>query len=64
MYVSGYIHPKWFESDGDKDLYFLKQIGIDHIDVSLNLIEGYEETGTFKRSALEALVNRLDKIGL
>ena len=64
MYVSGYIHPKWFESEGDRDLYFLKQIGIDHIDVSLDLIDGYEETGLFEQSDLQALVDRLDKIGL
>jgi mannonate dehydratase len=64
MYVSGYIHPKWFESDGDEDLYYLKQIGIDHIDVSLDLIDGYEQTGLFERSDIEALVDRLDKIGL
>ena len=43
MYVSGYIHPKWFESEGDRDLYFLKQVGIDHIDISLDLIDGYEQ---------------------
>jgi D-mannonate dehydratase len=64
MYVSGYIHPKWFESEGDRDLHYLKQIGIDYIDVSLDLIEGYEETGIFERSDLQGLVDRLDKIGL
>lgn len=64
MYVSAYIHPKWFESEGDRDLHFLKQIGIDHVDVSLNLIKGYEATGTFEGGDLAALVQRLGKAGL
>ena len=64
MYVSAYIHPKWFESEGDQDLHFLKQIGVDHVDVSLNLIDGYEATGAFEKDDLAHLVNRLDKAGL
>ena len=64
MYVSAYIHPKWFESEGDQDLHYLKQIGIDHVDVSLNLIENYEETGIFERQELDALVERLGRAGL
>ncbi len=64
MYVSAYIHPKWFESEGDQDLHFLKQVGVDYVDVSLNLVEGYEETGTFKNSDLARLVDRLDRAGL
>ncbi len=64
MYVSAYIHPKWFESEGDRDLHYLKQIGVDHVDVSLNLIEGYEENGTFKSDGLDRLVDRLRKAGL
>lgn len=64
MYVSAYIHPKWFESEGDQDLHYLKQIGIDHVDVSLNLIEGYEQTGIFEPEGLNRLVERLGKAGL
>ena len=64
MYVSAYIHPKWFESEDDRDLHFLKQIGVDHVDISLNLIKGYETTGTFEKSDLTQLVDRLDGAGL
>ena len=64
MYVSAYIHPRWFESEGDRDLYYLKQIGIDHVDASLNLIEDYRKTGIFEQSSLDQLVDRLDKAGL
>ena len=64
MYVSAYIHPRWFESEGDRDLYYLKQIGIDHVDASLNLIEDYRKTGIFEQSGLNQLVDRLDKAGL
>lgn len=64
MYVSAYIHPRWFESEGDRDLYYLKQIGIDHVDASLNLIEDYGKTGIFEQSSLNKLVDRLDKVGL
>jgi D-mannonate dehydratase len=64
MYVSAYIHPKWFVSENDRDLHFLKQIGVDHVDISLNLIQGYEATGTFEKSGLARLVDRLDRAGL
>jgi mannonate dehydratase len=64
MYVSAYIHPKWFESEDDQNLHFLKQIGVDHVDISLNLIKGYEATGTFEKSDLTQLVDRLDRVGL
>ena len=64
MYVSAYIHPKWFESEGDQDLHYLKQIGVDHVDISLNLIEGYETTGIFDIDDLLRLVDRLGRAGL
>lgn len=64
MYVSAYIHPKWFESEEDRDLHYLKQIGIDHVDVSLNLIKGYEANGTFESADISRLVDRLDRAGL
>jgi D-mannonate dehydratase len=64
MYVSAYIHPKWFESEDDRDLHYLKQIGVDYVDVSLNLIKDYEATGIFERSDLARLVDRLGRAGL
>ena len=60
MYVSAYIHPRWFESKSDQDLHYLKQIGIDHVDASLSLIAGYGETGIFEQNDLNKLVDRLD----
>jgi len=30
MYVSGYIHPKWFESEGDRDLYGINVMNHPH----------------------------------
>ena len=64
MYVSAYVHPRWFESDDDEDLRFLKQIGVDHLDVRLDLVKGYSETGLLKMDDLMALVDRLDNLGL
>ena len=64
MYVSAYVHPRWFESKSDQDLHYLKQIGIDHVDASLSLIGGYRETGIFEQNDLNKLVDRLDKAGL
>jgi mannonate dehydratase len=62
MFVSAYIHPKWFEDD--KDLYYLKQIGIDHVGLRMDILPGYQEEGIVLKSAFMALVDRLVRIGL
>jgi mannonate dehydratase len=64
MKIGTRIHPNWLHSEDDHDLRFLKQIGVDHVDITLDMIKGYAETGCFKRADLHALVNRLDKVGL
>lgn len=62
MFVSAYIHPKWFE--GDQSLSFLKQVGVDHVGLRLDILPGYQEQGIVDRSVLMALVARLDRVGL
>ena len=34
------IHQGWLDSKNDNDLLFLKQIGVNHVDITLNLIKG------------------------
>lgn len=62
--VGSRIHPDWLESEGDQDLHFLKQIGVDYVDITLDMVKGYKETGCFERDDLFALVDRLDRAGL
>ncbi len=62
MFVSAYIHPKWFEDD--PDLHYLKQIGVDHLGLRLDILPGYQEEGIVPKADLEAFVERLARIGL
>ena len=43
---------------------FLKQIGVDYVDIELGMVAGYDETGCFTREALAALVERFAAAGL
>src|SRR5262249_26237213 len=58
------ISPAWLESADDTDLRFLKQIGVDAVDVELVMVKGYRETGRVTREALQALVDRFAAVGL
>jgi mannonate dehydratase len=58
------INPAWLGSENDNDLRFLKQLGVDHVDIVLDVVEGYREHGEFTREALHALIDRLDAVGL
>ena len=58
------VSPAWLKGKNDDDLRFLKQIGVDHVDITLDMIEGYGEHGVFTRKALKALIDRLDGLGL
>jgi len=58
------IHPDWLASEDDHDLRFLKQIGVDHVDITLDMVKGYRETGCFAREDLLRLIDRLDGVGL
>ena len=55
---------RWLRSNNDDDLRFFKQIGVDHVDVTLNLIKGYAENGIFTKADLHALIDRLAAVGL
>ena len=52
------------ESGGDDYLRFLKQIGVDCIDVELGIVAGYDEAGRFTRQALHDLIQRFAAGGL
>ena len=58
------ITPEWLMSDNDNDLRFLKQIGVDAVDIELIMVPGYAETGTFTRDALRQLMDRFAAVGL
>jgi mannonate dehydratase len=58
------ISPEWLRSADDNDLRFLKQIGVDAVDVELVMVKGYRETGRITAPALRELMNRLDAAGL
>lgn len=54
----------WLKSQGDADLRFFKQIGVDYVDIELVLIPGYKETGIFSKADLTAFIDRLAAVGL
>jgi mannonate dehydratase len=58
------ISPAWLKSDKDNDLRFLKQIGVDYVDVTLDQVKGYAETGSFSAEALKEFIRRLGDVGL
>ena len=58
------ISAAWMKSENDNDLRFLKQIGVDYVDITLDLIDGYSEHGEFTRRELERLIKRFDNVGL
>lgn len=58
------INAAWLNSPQDNDLRFLKQIGVDFVDIELALIEGYTETGRFSGEALRKFLDRLTAVGL
>ena len=55
---------QWLENGGDDDFRFLKQIGVDYVDIELGMVAGYDETGCFTREALAGLVERFAAAGL
>lgn len=58
------INGAWMKSKNDDDLKSLKQIGVDYVDITLDMIEGYSESGEFTRKALKAFIDRLGNVGL
>jgi mannonate dehydratase len=62
--IGARISPAWLRSPDDADLRFLKQIGVDALDIELVMVKGYRETGAITRSALRELMDRFDAVGL
>ncbi len=62
--IGARINPAWMNSPNDDDLRFLKQIGVDRADITLDLVKGYRETGSITKTALKELIDRLDAVGL
>ena len=63
MKIGTRISADWL--DRPDDLKFLKQIGVDYVDITLDIVPGYEESGgraTLK--AMDEVVTRLDDVGL
>lgn len=57
MLVGTRISPEWLERPDD--LRFLKQVGVDVVDITMSLIPGYNDTGRLGREGLERAVNLL-----
>jgi D-mannonate dehydratase len=58
------ISTAWLQSENDNDLRFLKQIGVDYVDIELSMVQGYRETGSVTKEALHELITRFDAVGL
>lgn len=58
------VNSNWMQSEDDADLRFLKQIGVDYVDIVLSMVEGYSETGSLTRDAFRRLNDRLQRVGL
>ena len=63
MRIGTRISADWI--DRPDDLQFLKQIGVDYVDIVLDMVPGYKEAGgRANKSGLEELVAKLDEHGL
>lgn len=58
------INRAWLGSENDDDLRFLKQIGVNYVDITMDLVDGYRETGTVTKATLKKFLDRLDAVGL
>ena len=57
MLIGTRISPEWLERPDD--LRFLKQVGVDVVDITMSLIPGYEESGRLSREGLGRAVELL-----
>jgi mannonate dehydratase len=64
MKVGSRVFPEWLKNEDDEELRYLKQIGGDHVDIVLDVVKGFSETGILEKEPLFKLVDRLDRIGL
>ncbi len=57
MLIGTRISPDWLERPDD--LRFLKQVGVDVVDITMSLVPGYDETGRLSRDGVERAVELL-----
>ena len=51
--------------DRPEDLKFIKQIGVDYVDIVLDMVPGYDEAGgRANRDGLHQVIEKLDDVGL
>ena len=62
MLIGTRISPDWLERPDD--LRFLKQIGVDVVDITMALIPGYDETGRLSREGVQRAVDLLAAVDL
>ena len=62
MLVGTRISPEWLERPDD--LRFLKQVGVDVVDITMSLIPGYAKTGRLSREGLERAIGLLAEADL
>ena len=62
MLIGTRISPDWLERPDD--LRFLKQIGVDVVDITMSLIPGYDETGRLSPEGVQRAVDLLAAAGL
>ena len=46
------INERWLDDEDDQGLRFLKQIGVDRVDIPMSMIAGHREEGIFTRGIL------------
>ena len=58
------FNTSWLNSKNDDDLRFFKQIGVNHVDITMHEIKGYQEDGSVSTGNFRDFVKRLDAVGL
>lgn len=58
------ITPDWLDDKNDTHLKFLKQCGVDAVDIELIMVSGYRENGIFSKASLQELMARFEGVGL
>ena len=57
------VSPDWL--DRPDDLRFLRQVGVEYLDINFDMVEGYRESeGRIERTALRRLIERLGDLDL
>jgi len=64
MKIGARMRSEWMNFESEDNLLFLKQIGVDYVDIHLTMLQGYTETGVFEQSSLSEMVERLGAVGI